>query len=91
MFVDSEQVHIASLVVYCLPDLFNRVVSDVKLLKDVELHAPDPVGKFVVLLETTTEAGILSMISRIDAIPGVLNVTMVYHEIDTDDQESIPI
>jgi len=82
MSLDSDQIHISSLVVHCMPASFDQALSQVKNLDNVEVHAPDPKGKFVALLETGHESDILSTISRIEAIDGVLNATMVYHEID---------
>lgn len=82
MSLDSDQIHISSLVVHCMPGLFDQALSQVKSMENVEVHAPNPIGKFVALLETEHERDILSMISRIEEIDGVLNATMVYHEID---------
>ena len=82
MVLETNQVHISSLVVHCLPGKFEQVLANVKKMDQVEIHAPDPVGKFVVLLETDNEQGILAMIDQIQTVNGVLNTTMVYHEID---------
>lgn len=82
MSVNAEQVHITSLVVHCLPPRLKQAVAAVKKFKNAEVPAHDPMGKFVVLLETENGGEILSIIARIEAIDGVLNATLVYHEID---------
>lgn len=82
MSVDAQQVHISSLVVRCLPHRLDQAVAAVKKFKNADVRAHDPVGKFVVLLETENEGQILSIIGRIESIDGVLNASMVYHEID---------
>jgi len=82
MSLDSDQIHISSLIIHCMPDLFDQALTQVKNMPNVEIYAPDPIGKFVALLETEHESDILSTISRIQEIEGVLNATMVYHEID---------
>ncbi len=82
MALETNQVHISSLVVHCLPDKYKQVLASVKKMDQVEIHAPDPAGKFVALLETENEQGILAVIDQIQTVNGVLNTTMVYHEID---------
>lgn len=77
-----EAAHISSLVVHCLPEQLQNVLSQVEKFAHVEVHAPNPAGKFVAVLETENEHGILSTINDIQAMPGVLAATMVYHEID---------
>jgi len=82
MALEADQVHISSLVIHCLPENFEQVLSSVKEMEQVEIHAPDPAGKFVALLETRNEQDILATIDQIQTVNGVLNATMVYHEID---------
>ncbi len=87
MALETDQVHISSLVIHCLPDKFEQVLGSVKQLENIEIHAPDPAGKFVALLETDNEQGILATIDQIQTVNGVLNATMVYHEIDDGTEE----
>ncbi len=86
--LDSDQVHISSLVIHCLPGKLEQVLDRVKQLETVEIHAPDPAGKFIALLETENEQGILYMIDQIQAVNGVVSATLVYHEIDDGMEES---
>ncbi|WP_082850109.1 chaperone NapD [Halioglobus sp. HI00S01] len=45
-------------------------------------------GKLVVLLETANESVIMERISSFEHLSGVINVAMVYHQIDTDPHEA---
>ena len=78
----NEQAHISSLVIHCLPEQMEQILSDVRQMDNVEVHVPDVSGKFVALLETENEQGILATIDQIQSLAGVLTATMVYHEID---------
>lgn len=80
--IASNPVHITSLVVHAMPAQLESVIQQVESLPEVEVHGSDPVGKFIVLLETDDEQSILTAIDRIQAIDGVLTATMVYHHID---------
>lgn len=82
MSLNVESVHISSLIIHCLPDKLEKVISDTSALEFVEVAAHDPCGKLVVVLETKNEKGIMSTIDKIQAFDGVLNATMVYHELD---------
>lgn len=88
MALETAQVHISSLVVHCLPAKLEQVLASVARMDNVEIHAPDPSGKFVALLETENEQGILARIDQIQTFNGVLNATMVYHEIDDATEEA---
>ena len=57
-------------------------MQQTELLENVEVAAHDIRGKLVVVLETESEQGILSIIDRIQTFDGVLTATMVYHELD---------
>ncbi|MBF6038414.1 chaperone NapD [Pseudomonas sp. P154a] len=77
----AETLHIASLVVLARPELFEAVKANLRLLTGVELHHESPVGKLVVVLEMEEESEISKRITQINGLPGVLNASLVYHEI----------
>lgn len=87
MVKEVSEVHISSVVVHCLPDKLEQVLTSIKHLNQIEVHAPDPKGKFILLLETSNEQEILAAIDRIQGFNGVLTATMVYHEIDDGTEE----
>ncbi|WP_367374687.1 chaperone NapD [Pseudomonas lini] len=73
--------HIVSLVVLARPELFEAVKANLRLLNGVELHQESPAGKLVVVLEMEEESEISQCIGQINSLPGVLNASLVYHEI----------
>ena len=82
MLTSQMPVHVSSLVVRCLPGQMSSVLSQVNTIKNLQIHAPDNNGKFVVVMETDTEKDVLSTISDLEKLNGVLNATLIYHEID---------
>jgi nitrate reductase NapD len=77
----EKTLHIASLVVLARPELFEAVKANLRLLNGVELHQESPAGKLVVVLEMEKESEISQRINQINNLPGVLNASLVYHEI----------
>ncbi|UVL40430.1 chaperone NapD [Pseudomonas sp. B21-040] len=77
----EKTLHIASLVVLAHPELFKAVKANLRLLEGVELHQESPAGKLVVVLEMEKESEISQRINQINNLPGVLNASLVYHEI----------
>lgn len=80
----TDTVHIASLVVQCQPAQLAAVCSRIEGHADAEVHATDPNGKIVVLLETGSEGGIADLSDRFGRLDGVLSCNLVFHGIDSD-------
>ncbi|MGE8297252.1 MAG: chaperone NapD [Pseudomonas sp.] len=73
--------HISSLLVHVRPEMLAAVKANLRQLDGLELHQESPQGKLVVVLETDHERQILTRIEQINALPGVLNAALVYHEL----------
>ena len=82
MSLTLDRIHISSLIIHCFPEKLNAVMQKTQCLKNVEVAAHDIKGKLVVVLETESEKGIMSIIDQIQMFDGVLTATMVYHETD---------
>lgn len=81
----QDEVHISSFIVYCKPESFANVAQALKFTMAVEVHAEDPSGKFVVVIEGDSSKRILDVVENIGKIPGVFNTAMVYHQsVDAD-------
>ena len=78
----QESFHISSFVVRCLPERLQSIMDEVGALPGVEIHGSDPCGKFVALLELETENALVSTITSIELIKGVVNTSMVYHHVE---------
>lgn len=77
----ATTLHIASLLVHVRPEFLAAVKANLRQLDGLELHQQSPQGKLVVVLETEHERHILARIEQINALPGVLNAVLVYHEL----------
>lgn len=72
--------HIASLLVHVRPQFMDGLKENLRLLPDLELHQESAQGKLVVVLEAEHESQILTRLEQINSLPGVLNASLVYHE-----------
>ena len=77
-----EPIHISSFIVRCLPERLRQVMDSVEALPGVEIHANDPCGKFVALLELDSEKVLVETITTIELMKGVVNTSMVYHHVE---------
>jgi periplasmic nitrate reductase NapD len=74
--------HISSLIVRALPQRLQAVTEAIGALPGAEVHRHDGVGKIVVVLETETQGEIAERLRAMEALPGVLNVSLIYHHTD---------
>lgn len=77
----AASMHISSLLVHVWPEWLAAVKANLRQLEGLELHQESPQGKLVVVLETEHERHILARLEQINALPGVLNAALVYHEL----------
>jgi nitrate reductase NapD len=84
----SKEFHITSLVVHAA----SKSVADIKhrlsALEGAEIHAVTEEGKFVVTLEGETQRSILDNVEAINAFEGVINSSLIYHQVDPIEQKS---
>lgn len=79
---DDDLGVIASLVVQARPARLAAVVDAIQAREDAEIAAFDPAGKLAVVLETADDAGLAAAAAEINALPGVLGVSLVFHHSD---------
>ena len=75
----SKELHITSLVVQVLPLKMADVRQQIMTIENAELSVNNEV-KLVVVIEGETQRALMDSIEAINAIPGVLSATMVYHQ-----------
>jgi len=80
---DSEELHIASLVVHSTPKRLNAVSETIGAMPDARIHATSSNGKLVVTLETSTADEMLSRVTAIQRVDGVLSAALVYQCADS--------
>ncbi len=78
----ADLCHISSLIVRVLPDRLHDVVAAIGALPGAEVHRYDRLGKIVVVLETETQSEIAERLRAMEALGGVLNVSLIYHHAD---------
>jgi nitrate reductase NapD len=75
---DSDEVHVAGLVVHALPDAAERVAAAIGRRSGACVHARSPEGKLVVTLETGDTGAIAAALVDFQRLPGVLAASLVY-------------
>lgn len=73
--------HISSFIVYCRPEKQSVIEHALRTIAHLELHGTDGNGKFVVVTEAPHQGVILDRIEQITALEGVVDVSMVYHQV----------
>ncbi|MCL1142661.1 chaperone NapD [Shewanella gaetbuli] len=75
----SNELHVTSLIVQVKPEKMAEVRQQIMEIKNAELSANNEV-KLVVVIEGPSQKSLMDDISTINALPGVLSATMVYHQ-----------
>jgi len=77
----TEESHISSFIVLCRAEKHKAVEQELQQQADIEVHGSDEKGKFVVVTEAKHQGIIMDRIDLITAIDGVINTSMVYHQV----------
>jgi periplasmic nitrate reductase NapD len=75
---DPEEIHIAGVLVQCRPLELMRAWRAVDALDGADVVQSSAEGKLVVVIEAATSRAVMAVVDHIRAIPGVLNVALVY-------------
>ncbi|MCL1057439.1 sorbose reductase [Shewanella sp. Choline-02u-19] len=78
----SKEFHITSLVVHAASKSVADITQRLSALEGAEIHAVTDEGKFVVTLEGETQRSILDNVEAINAFEGVINSSLIYHQVD---------
>lgn len=82
----TQESHISSFIVFCQAEKHQSVEEALKTQPDLEIHGSDKQGKFVIVTEAKHQGIILDRIDLITAIDGVINTSMVYHQVAAVDE-----
>jgi periplasmic nitrate reductase NapD len=74
----EQEIHIAGVVVYAQPAHLDSIRSCIDVVPGAEVCASDASGKLVVTLETETTRRAVDIMDAMRALPGVLDVVLVY-------------
>jgi len=73
---------IASMLVQARPDCLDDVAAAITRIAGCEVHARDPKGKLVVVIETTNASAVGSALNTIALLPNVYSASLVFHATD---------
>jgi nitrate reductase NapD len=74
---------IASVLVQARPERLADAEAAIAALAGCEIHARDPRGKLVVVIEASSSAAIGSALNAIGLLPDVLSAALVFHATDS--------
>lgn len=80
----SLQVEIVSLIVSTWPLHLDAVSAAILALGNTEIHARDPKGRLIVVLEEASQGAVGAKTHEISGLPHVLSATMVFQASHTD-------
>ncbi|WOT05614.1 chaperone NapD [Shewanella youngdeokensis] len=83
-----QEFHITSLVVHAAAKSVADIKQSLSALEGTEIHAVTDEGKFVVTIEGETQGAILDNVEAINALEGVINSSLIYHQVDPAEQKS---
>jgi nitrate reductase NapD len=73
---------IASVLVQARPDRLDEVAAAILGLPGCEIHARDPKGKLVIVIEASNAGAIGATLNTIALLPNVLSAALVFHAND---------
>jgi nitrate reductase NapD len=82
----THESHISSLIVFCKAETYKAVEEALTAQANIDIHGSDKKGKFVVVTEAKHQGIILDRIDLICAIEGVINTSLVYHQVAASDE-----
>ncbi|AAW86401.1 chaperone NapD [Aliivibrio fischeri] len=83
----ENEVHISSLVVHVRPESLEITKEKILALPNTEIYGESEEGKIIVVLETENQGYITDSIDKINDFEDVLNVALVFHQIEHFDSQ----
>lgn len=78
------QVHIASMVIYCKPEAHATLVCTCEAMDNSQVYTDKRDTTLVLVVECASEGALRKTIEELNALPGVVNVSMVYHQCESE-------
>ncbi len=80
-----EELHVSSLIVHVNMQKVDMIRANINLLNGAEVITVSEEGKAIVVLEAPNQRIIMEVIDSINAIDGVINTGLVYHEFEKEE------
>ena len=76
----NTEYHVTSLVCQVWPKHAETIQSQIEAIENVEVHASDDHGKFLITIEGSSQKFLQLKTEAIKTLDGVLTIAPVYHE-----------
>lgn len=83
--------NISSVIVNAQPGRVAAVRTGLDNTPGVEIHAGTDDGKFIVTIETGSDAETVGLFERINLLDGVMSTAMVYHQFESDPENEVSV
>jgi len=80
--ITPPDAEIASVLVQARPERLGQVADAITALAGCEIHARDPKGKLVVVIEAATAGAVGATLNEIALLPDVFSAALVFHATD---------
>jgi nitrate reductase NapD len=87
--VTPPDAEIASVLVQARPERLAQVEAAIAALAGCEIHARDPKGKLVVVIEAANAGAVGATLNEIALLPNVFSAALVFHAVDAVAAEKI--
>jgi len=74
--------NISGVLVHAYPQKLAAVTRKLDAIDGIEVHASNDEGKIVVTIEKPDDASMSDTLLHLQDVPGVLNASMIYHQLD---------
>ena len=76
-------VYIASCLVDCMPPMLTGALTAIAAMAEASVYTHSDAGRIVVVLEAASSFAVVRAIDAIRALPGVVNLNMVYQHVES--------
>ena len=76
-------VYIASCLVDCMPPMLAGALTAIAAMTEASIYTHSDAGRIVVVLEAASSFAVVRAIDAIRALPGVVNLNMVYQHVES--------
>ena len=78
----ADRSHISNLIVWVRPRLFSVTRAEISIIPNVQITRSENMAKLVIVLETKSQGQIAERLRAIEALQGVLNVSLISHYLE---------
>lgn len=78
------QCHIASMVIYCKPENMEMLAEVCGAMVDSTVYRDARDTAFVLVVERSSDGALHKTMDQLNALKGIINVSLVYHHCDTE-------